>query len=958
MASNIGAIAQLLDATLDPAQHRKAETALKAEQAKPQYSLSLLNIVASDPLPAKTRLAAALAFKNFIRNNYVNEEGNYKLPQDEVTTIKQQLIGLMISSPPAIQSQLGEAVAIIADSDFWERWETLTKDLVSRFSTTDPKVNIGVLEVAHSIFVRWRPLFRTDELYTEINHVITTFGQPFIQLLITTNSQIEANASNKDVLKGWFETLSLLVKIFYDMSCHDVPPIFEENLSSICELLHKYLSYKNPLLETDDDAEASIVDTVKADICEALELYTVKYDDDFSKYCGPFITNVWELLSSMGPETKYDQVVSKALHFLTAVASTKEHSGNFNNEETLSQIVEKVILPNVALRESDIELFEDEPIEFIRRDLEGSDTDSRRRSATDFLRKLQEKFEGLVTGVVSRYISHYLTQGKTDWKAKDTAIYLFISIAAKGAVTAGQGVKTINSLVNVVEFFQQHIASDLMSDNAEPIAKVDAIKYLHTFRSQLSKDQWRDAFPHLIKNIGSSNYVIYTYAAIAVERLLFLTDDNGVQMFTRADVEGFANELLERLFVLIEREPTPAKLQENEFLMRCVMRILIVTKDGAAAMLDGILQHLIGITNIMKQNPSNPRFYYYHFEAIGALVRYCSATKADVLNAKLWEPIQLIFTEDVTEFMQYVLQILAQLLESSPADSISANFGALLDPILSPPMWEVRGNVPALTRLLAALIPRAGKDIVTGDKINQVLGIFQMLLSGKKSELYALDILEAAIKTYEGSVLDNYFVTILELLFKKLQNNPAESFKLRFVRLYHLVSARLEAGYGTDYFIKHSNKLQDGLFKQLYPAIILTETEKLARPVDRKLAVVSYTKTLCESAAFAQEFKKGWANTCNKLLMLLANPPTIAAGLGDEIITEADVDDIGFGITFTALNTCKPAVKDDYPEITNVVDWVRDYIKAANTRHNGAIFSFIAERLQDEQKQVLSGMLQ
>ena len=48
-----------------------AETALKAEQAKPQYSLALLNIVASEALPAKTRLAAALAFKNFIRGNYV-----------------------------------------------------------------------------------------------------------------------------------------------------------------------------------------------------------------------------------------------------------------------------------------------------------------------------------------------------------------------------------------------------------------------------------------------------------------------------------------------------------------------------------------------------------------------------------------------------------------------------------------------------------------------------------------------------------------------------------------------------------------------------------------------------------------------------------------------------------------------------------------------------------------------
>jgi hypothetical protein len=32
---------------------------------------------------------------------------------------------LMISVPPGIQSQLGEAISVIADSDFWERWQTL-----------------------------------------------------------------------------------------------------------------------------------------------------------------------------------------------------------------------------------------------------------------------------------------------------------------------------------------------------------------------------------------------------------------------------------------------------------------------------------------------------------------------------------------------------------------------------------------------------------------------------------------------------------------------------------------------------------------------------------------------------------------------------------------------------------------------------------------------------------------
>lgn len=557
------------------------------------------------------------------------------------------------------------------------------------------------------------------------------------------------------------------IKILYDMSCHDLPSIFEDNLASIAELLHKYLVYTSPLLDTDDESEPSVVDTVKADICEILVLYTFKYDKEFSDLCQPFISSTWELLSTIGAETKYDTLVSKALSFLTAIAGTSQYSDAFNSEDVLTQIVEKVILPNVALRESDIEMFEDEPIEYIRRDLEGSDNDSRRRSATDFLRKLQERFESPVTTSVSKYINHYLNQGKTDWKAKDTAVYLFLSIAAKGSVTAAQGVKTINPLVNLFEFFEQHIASDLTaSDDGEPIPKVDAIKFLYTFRSQLSQEQWKQAFGPLVQNLNSSNYVVYTYAAIAVERVLFLTDDSGNQMFPRAEVEPFAKDLLDHLFKLIEKDPQPAKLQENEFLMRCLMRILIVIKDGAAPLLDNTLDHLIAITNIMKQNPSNPRFYYYHFEAIGALVRYCVGTNAAKISQKLWEPFHQILMEDVTgmkltipssdnmltidpEFMPYVFQVFALLLESSPADAIPDSYKSLLAPLLAAPLWETRGNVPACTRLLSAVIPKVNKEILAENQLEPILGIFQRLLSGKKSELLAFDIIDSVIKSFE-----------------------------------------------------------------------------------------------------------------------------------------------------------------------------------------------------------------
>jgi exportin-2 (importin alpha re-exporter) len=421
--------------------------------------------------------------------------------------------------------------------------------------------------------------------------------------------------------------MDLLIKLFYDLSCQDLPPIFEENLQVITSLLGKYLTYQNTLLDTDEDSEAGPLELVKTGICEALVLYVQKYEDAFEELLPPFITNVWNLLTTIGPETKFDILVSKGLHFLTAVSGIKKHAETFNNESVLGQVVEKAILPSVSLRESDIEQFEDEPIEYIRKNLEGSDIDTRRRAATEFLRTLLNQFEVLVTQVVSKYIEHYLSafsqNPQGEWKSKDAAVYLFSAIAARGVVTAGQGVKTTNELVNVVDFFQNHVASDLIAtSDVEPILKVGAINYLYVFRSQLTKEQWQGAFQPLVANLGSSHYVVYTYASIAVERVLSLNDANGKAVFGKEDVQPFANDLLLHLFQLIEKDVAPEKIQENEFLMRCVMRVLIVIKDGVVPITDMVMQHLVQITSVISKNPSNPRFYYYHFEALGALIRF------------------------------------------------------------------------------------------------------------------------------------------------------------------------------------------------------------------------------------------------------------------------------------------------------------------------------------------------
>ncbi|KAJ2902204.1 putative chromosome segregation protein [Zalerion maritima] len=969
---------QLLEATLD---HRKARQAqcpttslkliaskpknirktaereLKVAQATSQFSIALLKVVATDSLPIHTRLAGSLCFKNFIRSNYTDDDGNYKIPLDEVALIKKELISLMIQCPPKIQTQLGEAISIIADSDFYERWETLVQDLVNQLSGDDPKVNIGVLEVAHSVFQKWRPLYQSNALYTEINHVLNVFALPYIEMLKLADQKIGGNVGNKAVLQQWFEVLSLLVKLFFDLSCQDMPPQFEEHLKDLSTLLHKYLIYENPLLVTDDESETGILEIVKADICDALELYTRKFDEEFGALLQPFISSAWNLLSTTGPETKYDILISRALNFLTAVAGSR-HATIFNDENVLNQIVEKVVVPNVSLRESDIEMFEDEPIEFIRRDLEGSDNDSRRRAATDFLRRLLEKFEQMVTTVVMKYIEHFVARGKEDWKAKDTAIYLFIAVAAKGAVTSSQGVKTVNSYLNVVQFFETNVASDLIATDVEPIAKVDAVKYLYTFRSQLTKEQWSSAFTPLIQNLGSDNYVVYTYAAIAVERVLFLTNDAGQHLFTREDIQPFAKDLLDHLFKLIQKSPDPPKMQENEFLMRCIMRVIIVLQDNVLPILDDVLAHLINITNIIKANPSNPRFYYYHFEALGAIVRFGAQSVGNKLEEALWQPFHQILAEEVSEFVPYVLQILAKLLEANPTGALSDNYKTLMTPLLTPAMWETRGNVPGCARLLSALIPR-GTQFIGNQELIQILGIFQRLIDGKKIQMYGFDVLDAAVLSFTAATLDPYFKDILNVLFAKLDKDPSDSFKHRFVRFYHVVSSKTDQGMGADYFIQHADTIQGSIFTPVYLTIILPTTAQLPRPVDRKTAVVSLTKTLTESTMFRERYqKKGWGFTCEALLTLLQSPPQVTAGYGDEMITEADVDDIGFGMGYTPLNTCKQATRDDFPEIQDVQNWVSVYMKAANQQSNGTLLTFAAERLSDQAKAALIPYLQ
>ena len=533
---------------------------------------------------------------------------------------------------------------------------------------------------------------------------------------------------------------------------------------------------------------------------------------------------------------------------------------------------------------------------------------------------------------------------------------LFYATAAKGVATSSHGVTKVNSLVNIGDFFSQHLAADLQSHDVQPLLKVDAIKYLYVFRSLITKEQWQQVMSLLVNHLGNSNYCVYTYAAVTVERVLALTDDTGKPMIDPSQVAPLSKDLLEHLFGLLQRDPAPEKIQENEFVMRCIMRVLIVIKEGVATVMESSLGHLINITNLILKNPSNPKFYYYLFESVGALIRFSGPSNSEALLNALFPTFVAILQQSVEEFMPYVFQLLAALLEAEPEKSLPVTFQPMVAPIIAPQIWESRGNIPALVRVLSATIPRASQEMIKNNQLEGILGIFQKLVSTKVFEGYGFDLLEAVIQTFPAASLEPYWIHLITIMLTRLQS-PTQSFQLRFVRFFHFVSSRDDKGLGTDFFVAATDKVQNDIFRSLYTGIILPKTQELARPIDRKIAAVSLTKILTDSQAFVTRYPRGWPLTCNTLLKLLEDPPVPPRA--DDLIVDHDVDDSSFGVGFTQLNTIRKPVVDPFSEIADLRKWVGQYLKAADSKHGGRIGQTMqSQGLGPDAKRVLEAYMQ
>ncbi|KAK4706174.1 exportin-2 (importin alpha re-exporter), partial [Phenoliferia sp. Uapishka_3] len=954
-----GALTSVLQATLSPdaTTRRAAERELTSAQAHPDFASSILHLTQDATAAKPIRMSAALNFKNWIKANWAVEDAPTPLTTATAESLKESIVSIMIAlaSEPSLQVQVGEAISIMAEADFPEQWKGLIDQLVTPLSPDNFVVNNALLQTAHSIFRRWRSQFRTDDLFLEINFVLERFCAPYLSVFRATDALLSAptlvpGSPEHTVL---LKTLLLILQLYYDLNAQDLPPFFEDQLPELMALLLKYLDYSpfpTEKEEEDDDEteEAGDLEKVKAEVCEIATLYSQRYLDAFGEggFLGPFVEKTWGLLTRLGKSVKYDILVAKATGFLSVVVKMPSQKALFESQQTLEAFCQKIILPNMTLRKFEEELFEDDALEYVRRDLESANSETRRQAASDFTKALMEQFETQVTSIVTQYISAYLTQNASDptgsWRSKDTAIFLLTSIASRGS-TVQQGVTSTNALVDVIKFFSDHILSDLQapSGSINPIIQADAIKYLYTFRNQLTKEQLLSVLPLLVPHLQNPSFVIHTYAAITIERILFIKQ-NGTFMFHQVDIGPYAAPILDALFRIIESGQTPQLIAANDHLMKSVMRVIVTARQALAPSYESVLSHLTKILGEISKNPSNPKFNHFTFESISALVRFITAANPSTLahfESALFPPFQSILQADVSEFSPFVFQILSQLLELHSSSEFPDAYKALLPPLLTPPLWEQKGNVPALVRLMRAFLARGAGAIVEANQLPPMFGIFQHLIGSKANDQHGFELLESIVDDALRPYMSN---PVFMALLTRLQGGKTDKFSQGFLRFICFACAIQKDGLDPDGVIAMLDGCQPqqpGLFAQVLP-VLLPEVQK-APTKDRKIIAVGLANILSSSRTMlAQPSVSAWTPAMLALLKLFLLPLTLSKNSGadaDDEVNVVDPDDTGYQASYSKLGASERVRPDPVAHVPEPRTYLATSLVATSQQSPGQI---------------------
>lgn len=361
-------------------QRTQCERHLKELESHEGFTAYLLDLLTESDEVAK--LPAAIVFRVNIQKNWVSRDGTQKILPGEKTAIKTKLIETLfhVKDDYKLRAQLRLALSTIMNHEKWPEIEDIIKRLLS-----DPANN-------NHAYVGLLVLFEYAKCYRWSDKIPNEGANPVLESIATDIFPYVENVAKSLLTQDSIlsdEMLYMVLKIYKYTTYSDIPLYLVNNptnLGNWCQLHLNVINAPLPKIVIEvDPSERCLHPRVKAVKhafgnlrrmlrSHAASAYLRKKDTKFAQiYINSFVpdivNNYYKIIERWS--TKQVWLSEASIFYLINFFDLLLDNEGWNLiKDQLDAIIRLLIVPTLSANEESIEMYEDDPEEYIRRYLD------------------------------------------------------------------------------------------------------------------------------------------------------------------------------------------------------------------------------------------------------------------------------------------------------------------------------------------------------------------------------------------------------------------------------------------------------------------------------------------------------------------------------------------------------------------------------------------------------------
>ena len=574
-----------------------------------------------------------------------------------------------------------------------------------------------------------------------MNYICQPMTEDALNIIKIFNNYDPKNVNNENMIQ-LLQMMNKIMSVFYSLNYQDFPEFFEDHLQDWITILNDtvLLPNKSSNMSLVKDLKQLVL-KLKAKTLKNINLYYSNYYEDVEQYVQLFCSSVWTVMCQCKTNDNFSKLMKELLDFFK-YGFQMRRMNNLNMEQ-LNQIIENIILPNMIMSDKESEEFLDNPIEFLKIEFEEYDMSSNKYFSINLLQLIISNFPDVNKQIIGPKINTFLSEYNKD-KIKNSnkklivINLLFASCIKTFAQRFGVTELNPNSVFNNIESLINEIfIKEFQSYNSPVIIQVYALKFLSTFRLQISdKNKLGQIILMLLEILNNCGEVTQYACLLCLDLIINMKDLQTRKPSTLEIVnnDNIFNKLISSLLNFISKNT-------NIFAMRCFYRTLKLTQDQKLQSLaDSINTSMDTILRLIIKSPQTDEFNYYYFETCALIMKKFlikNNNNVDLDLVKKFEnclrvDLNSILQNNITDLLGYTFQLFAFYLYIS--NDNNEFYQKILTTILTnEKMWDINMKYlfPPSIEFIKVILITNKQFCENKEVINLIFKICKILLENK-----------------------------------------------------------------------------------------------------------------------------------------------------------------------------------------------------------------------------------